>query len=183
MQALLKRCGKVKFGCVVADPPWQFGDKLTMAPTKRGAESNYPTMGLDALLDMGKMVQAVIKPDAHLYLWCPSSLLDEGIDVMDEWDFTLKTTLIWDKRTVTGKQHFGMGRYYRAAHEVVLFGTRGKAPALNKSQRTVFTGPVGRHSQKPEVLQDMAEKVSPGPFLELFGRRKRTGWTVLGNEV
>ena len=30
---------------------------------------------------------------------------------------------------------------------------------------------------------DIVERVSPGPYLELFARRRRHGWTAWGNEI
>lgn len=41
----------------------------------------------------------------------------------------------------------------------------------------------GRHSQKPEAFQDLVESVSPGPYLELFARRRRLGWDAAGFDV
>ena len=41
----------------------------------------------------------------------------------------------------------------------------------------------GKHSVKPDAFQAMIETVSPGPYLELFARRKRDGWEAWGNEV
>lgn len=35
---------------LVADPPWQFSDKLTMSEVKRGAEANYATLPIADLL-------------------------------------------------------------------------------------------------------------------------------------
>jgi N6-adenosine-specific RNA methylase IME4 len=46
-----------------------------------------------------------------------------------------------------------------------------------------FTWPRGKHSQKPEHFLDVVEQVSPGPYVELFARRRRLGWDVWGNEV
>jgi len=46
-----------------------------------------------------------------------------------------------------------------------------------------FQWPRGKHSQKPEAFQDMVERVSVGPYLELFARRQRVGWDVWGDEV
>ena len=43
--------------------------------------------------------------------------------------------------------------------------------------------PHNSHSTKPEFFQDMIEKVTEEPRLELFARRKRDGWDVWGNEV
>jgi hypothetical protein len=40
-----------------------------------------------------------------------------------------------------------------------------------------------RHSKKPQELYDMIELCSPGPFLELFARELRPGWTHWGDEV
>jgi N6-adenosine-specific RNA methylase IME4 len=40
-----------------------------------------------------------------------------------------------------------------------------------------------RHSQKPDELYDMIEHCSPAPFLELFARSNRRGWTQWGDEI
>ena len=39
------------------------------------------------------------------------------------------------------------------------------------------------HSRKPDELYPIIESCSPGPFLELFGRGLRPGWTVWGNQA
>src|SRR5688500_16854681 len=39
------------------------------------------------------------------------------------------------------------------------------------------------HSHKPEQVRELVERVSPGPYLELFGRRAVHGWVVFGDEV
>lgn len=46
-----------------------------------------------------------------------------------------------------------------------------------------FQWPRGKHSEKPEAFFDVVEQVSPGPYLELFARRRRLGWSAWGNEV
>lgn len=43
--------------------------------------------------------------------------------------------------------------------------------------------PRGEHSRKPDVFHDIIEKVSPGPYVELFARRARPGWAVWGNQA
>ena len=61
------------------------------------------------------------------------------------------------------------------------FGLGGQfAPATTG---TWFNWPRGRHSDKPDAFFDIVERISPGPYLELFARRARPGWTVWGNEV
>ena len=39
------------------------------------------------------------------------------------------------------------------------------------------------HSRKPEELYDVIERCSAGPYLELFARHGRPGWSQWGNEV
>lgn len=82
---------------------------------------------------------------------------------------------------------FGMGRLFRNTHEIALIGINNKdiyKKLQNHSQRTVCIEPNVKHSAKPENLQDALEAMFPDANkLELFGRRKRYGWTVLGNEV
>lgn len=83
---------------------------------------------------------------------------------------------------------FGMGRYTRNTHELVLIGAKGKITnkIKNKSQRSVFFWPVMKHSKKPEALQDMLEIMLPGKGikkLEIFARRERKNWVCIGNEV
>jgi len=41
-----------------------------------------------------------------------------------------------------------------------------------------------KHSKKPEILQDRIELMFPGEaYLEMFGRRERENWVVVGNEI
>ena len=84
-----------KFRVLDVDPPWSFGDDLTMSETKRGSSSNYDTLTLD---DLKKLpVQEICEEDAILILWCPSSLLSEGLEVMSAWGFRQTQTHIWVK--------------------------------------------------------------------------------------
>jgi N6-adenosine-specific RNA methylase IME4 len=39
------------------------------------------------------------------------------------------------------------------------------------------------HSRKPEAFYDLIERCSPGPYLELFARHKRPGWSQWGDEL
>jgi N6-adenosine-specific RNA methylase IME4 len=161
-----------------ADPPWQFGDKLP--GPGRGAEKHYPCMPVEALESFPLPPLAT---DAVLFLWRVASMQDEALRVMKAWGFKLKTEIVWKKLTKTGKRHFGMGRIVRAEHEVCLVGTRGRPECLLHNVRSTFEAQVGRHSAKPEVFYDIVESLYAGPYVELFARRERAGWTCLGNEL
>jgi len=48
---------------------------------------------------------------------------------------------------------------------------------------TVINAPKTIHSEKPEELRLMIEKVSYPPYVELFARQKANGWDAWGNEI
>jgi len=191
----------MKARVLVADPPWNFSDTLHMSSTKRGASANYNTLTLEDLKSLP--VKEIAENDAVLALWCPSSLLQEGLDVMKAWGFRQTQTHIWVKTKkvplgnivkdiLKGKFEFGldsilsfgMGRLFRGTHELVLIGVRGKVYQYlnNKSQRSVHFYPGTKHSTKPEALQDMLDLMFSGNKLEMFARRDRAGWICVGLE-
>jgi N6-adenosine-specific RNA methylase IME4 len=87
---------KNTFTVIVADPCWSFSDKLKMSDVKRGASSNYPTMTIADFKNLP--VKELIDPKGSvLCLWVPSSLLQEGLDLMSEWGFAQKQTYIFTK--------------------------------------------------------------------------------------
>jgi N6-adenosine-specific RNA methylase IME4 len=130
-------------------------------------------------------------PDAVLFLWRLASMQEEALAVIKAWGFSLKSEIVWEKKTAHGKDHFGMGRFVRAAHETCLIAERGRCKPAHRSQRSRFAAPVptnahGRpiHSAKPEAFYEIVRAMYPdGPRVELFARRAREGFTCLGNEV
>lgn len=157
------------FPTIVIDPPWRYDNKTT----RGAAEDHYPTMDMDEL-------RAMVLPSAdqaHLYLWVTNPFLREGFELLDAWGFTYKTTLTWTK------PQMGMGNYFRSATEHVLFAIKGGMGTDANNIMTWFSADRQRHSQKPELFYDIVEASSPGPFLEMFARRRRFGWSVWGNEA
>lgn len=190
----------MKFNLIVSDPPWAFGDKLDKmkATRKRGAHAHYSEMTAAeiALID----VPAVCEDDALLALWVPGTHLFEAKKVIDSWGFTYKQNGTWVKvlseaeeriRKDLGKRlrdalKMGMGRLFRQCHETVLLATKGNVYPLlkDKGQRSVMFAENKGHSSKPEALQDSLEKMFPeARKLEMFARRRREGWTCVGNEI
>jgi N6-adenosine-specific RNA methylase IME4 len=170
----------VKYSVIVADPPWSFSDKLTMSSTKRGAAANYRLLGLEDIVAMP--VQDVSSDDAVLALWVPSSMIADGLRTMAAWGFKQKTIWTWVKTSRSGGLAFGMGRTFRGCSEHALVGTRGRPRVKNRSQRNVALDPAMKHSAKPDTLQIRLELMFEGERLELFARRKRPGWTTIGDQ-
>jgi N6-adenosine-specific RNA methylase IME4 len=169
-----------KYGCLCVDPPWSFKDKGSRVAPEQAPGGAYRTLSIEdiATLPLGVLAER----RAHLYLWTTDSHIESALSLVRHWGFDYKHQIVWVKRGVSGKLQISMGHYFRKAHEVCLFATRGKQPALVHDLPSVIFAPRGRHSAKPELLQDCAEKLSPGPYLEMFGRRQRPGWDVWGND-
>lgn len=159
------------FRVIVADPPWQYGNKAT----RGAAEDHYSTMTIPELCELDVEVRAA--DDAHLYLWVTNGFIDEGFDVLRAWGFTYKTCLTWVK------PQMGLGNYFRSSTEHVLFGVRGSLKTQDRGMMNWFEAPRGRHSAKPDSFYDLVERASPGPYLEMFSRRRRLGWSGWGNEA
>lgn len=168
-----------EFAVLVADPPWLFQDQMSQGGGK-GASWKYDVLTVEQICEF--RLPALL-PDATLFLWRVAALQQEALQVMDAWGFTLKTELVWVKKTKHGKRWFGMGHTVRAEHEVCLIGTRGRPQTMNKSIRSTFEAVAGQHSEKPEEFFKIVEQLRAGPYVELFARKTREGWTCLGNEI
>ena len=181
---LIQSIGDKRFKTVLADPPWQFKNRTGKMAPEHKRLTRYPTMNLQEIKDLP--VEAVLEDTAHLYLWVPNALLADGLEVMSHWGFTYKTNLIWYKvRKDGGPDRRGVGFYFRNVTEMILFGVRGKnARTLQpgRSQENIIISRKREHSRKPDEQYNLIEACSPGPYLELFARGQREGWTAWGNQ-
>lgn len=208
------------FQCIVADPPWKYGDKLTMKPGSpaRSAEHQYNVMEVDEicrLADSGhvcglsgfgalgdvcpgcenrnrwEIMGHPIADDAILWLWTTDPfLLDcSALKVCRSWGFEPKQLWTWIKGTVQDDTiigPLGMGHYMRVDTERVVLASRGRATRLvqrHDLRNYSIVLPRGRHSEKPEEFYALVEALSNGPCLELFARKHRPGWTVVGDQL
>ena len=158
------------FATILVDPPWPL----------QGGEKHYRTMSLARITALP--VGSLAARDAHLWLWTTNALLPKAYEVAEAWGFTVRSPLTWVKFRL------GLGGRYqlRNATEQLLFCTRGKAPLSSRSQPTWFNAPVTEHSRKPAEQFAIIERVSPGPYLELFARRRPESnqpWAVWGDQV
>jgi len=175
---------KKKFQTIYADPPWQFQNRTGKVAPEHRRLKRYATMTLDEICEMP--VVAHTEENAHLYMWVPNALLPEGLRVLEAWGFTYKTNLIWLKvRKDGGPDGRGVGFYFRNVTEVLLFGLKGRMRTLKpgRSQVNLLSSRKREHSRKPDEFYELIEDCSPGPYLELFAREKRTGWTQWGDQI
>jgi N6-adenosine-specific RNA methylase IME4 len=182
---LLKFVGERRFATVLADPPWRFSNKTGKIAPEHKRLSRYGTMKLDEI--MALPVAEIAADRAHLYLWCPNALLPDGLAVMKAWGFTYKSNIVWHKvRQDGGSDGRGVGFYFRNVTELILFGVRGKNArtlAPGRRQVNLLATRKREHSRKPDEQYQIIEACSAGPYLELFARGTRNGWTNWGNQA
>ena len=174
---VIKELLQIKYKTIYADPPWmeRGGGKI-----KRGADRHYPLMKTEEIASLP--ISSIADDNVHLYLWVTNNFLLDGFKVMEAWGFRYITLITWVK------DKMGLGQYFRGMTEHCLFGVKGRLPYKvidNKRQQgqTVLFAPRTIHSRKPIEMYGMIEKVSYGPYIELFARDIRDGWDVWGDEV
>jgi N6-adenosine-specific RNA methylase IME4 len=161
------------FELIYADPPWSLGNP----DGPHAPENHYPTMHLDDI----KELDIPTAENAVLFLWAPTSILPQALEVIQAWGFEYKSAGFWDKGSI------GPGVWFRNEHEQLLVARRGNYPPPAPERRiaSVIRAKRGRHSQKPAVFYELIERMYPrASKLELFARGKpRPGWAAWGNEV
>jgi N6-adenosine-specific RNA methylase IME4 len=173
-----------QFGTILIDPPWRFLNSTGKIAPEHKRLRRYNTMSFDEIAALP--INDLTLPQSHVYLWCPNALLPEALNVMKAWGFTYKTNLVWYKvRKDGGPDGRGVGFYFRNVTELVLFGVKGKLRTLapGRSQVNIMVSRKQEHSRKPESIYDVIERCSPGPRLELFARKRVSGWKQWGDEV
>ncbi len=162
--------------CVLADPPWRFQSNSVEKPGKN-AMRHYACMNLADISALP--VRDVSADEAWLFMWITSPFLSIGahIPVLKAWGFKVSTIgFVWEK------QSFGTGYTTRSSCEFVVVGRRGRPARKSCSIRQFHQEAKRAHSRKPDEIVSRIEALCAGPYLELFARQSRPGWTTWGNE-
>lgn len=171
----------MSYGTIVIDPPYKINrpsgwGKGTSAST---SYMPYPLLPIDAIATMP--VAELAADVSHLYCWTVSRYVADAYDLVKGWGFTPSTLLTWVK-TPRG---MGPGGHYASTTEFVIFarrGVEGRNPA-HRENTSWWQWDRGAHSQKPDAFYEMTQRVSPGPRLDIFARKARSGWHCWGNEA
>lgn len=181
------------FGVIITDDPWLYKN---WKHAKNGSHRpHYQGMTYDQLVQIP--VKDWAADDCILFQWGTWPKADQAVDLLRARGFDLVTGLPWVKTTadLSGIKR-GVGFWSMGCSEFVLIGRRGKPKAerlkpnvlglLCGSERA-FYGPRARggaHSNKPYTLHDYTEdKKIAGPYLELFAREPREGWSTWGHAM
>ena len=185
VQDFQRSVGGAEFATVLADPPWQFRNRTGKIAPEHHRLNRYSTLSVEEICQIP--LADHLADTAHLYLWVPNAMLPTGLHVMEEWGFTYKSNIIWHKlRKDGGSDGRGVGFYFRNVTEMLLFGIRGKNArtlAPGRTQVNYIGARKREHSRKPDEQYEIIESCSPGPYLEMFARGPRDGWTSWGNQA
>jgi N6-adenosine-specific RNA methylase IME4 len=177
------------YGVIYADPPWNFKN-YSEKGTGRNAVAHYPCMDFEQIAAMD--IASLAAKDCALFLWATDPLLPKAFDLIRAWGFKYKTVAFYWAKTnkkanlnaLKESDFFtGLGYWTRANVEQCLLATRGKPPRMAKDVRRLLISPRREHSRKPDESYDRIERLTRGPYLELFARQSRSGWDNLGKEV
>ena len=185
----------MEYSAIISDPPWRYGSPRALVGNggrgSHGASKiiqadvnqHYPTMTLDEL----KSLCIPASKNAILFMWVTNPFLCDGsgADVVKAWGFTPKTVLTWVKRKKDGSPSMKTGHWFRSASEHLIFAVRGSIhrPQEYPALPTWFGTERMAHSVKPDRVHEIAEMITPGPYLEMFARRARRGWDLWGNQA
>lgn len=161
-----------QYSIILADPPWQSDFSPTSA---RRTQRHYPVLALDEL----KQMKIPSAENAMLFLWSTAPMLKQALELIEAWGFEYRTNAVWDKEA------FGTGYYFRNQHEHLLVGRKGEfqTPAPENRNASLIRAKRTNHSQKPEIVYEIIEKMYPREaYIELFARNERAGWASWGNE-
>jgi N6-adenosine-specific RNA methylase IME4 len=174
-----------RFKTVIADPPWPYRN----SGGNGAAENHYPAMSIEAICALPVSEQCA--DDAVLFLWSTWPQLADAFKVIQAWGFEYKTGLPWIKLAGDPEPDlfgpprlrpaFGTGFWVRGCSEPVLITKRGDAKPPDVKHLGLLSKRF-EHSRKPDSVHELTEQ-HPGPYLELFARRERHGWTCWGNEM
>lgn len=187
------------FGAIYTDPPWRYevwsGEtavkkRASGSGTNVAAAHHYNTMSFEDL--SAPPVGELAAPNCVLFCWVTWPTLVRAIDMIGAWGFTYKTCAFdWTKAHARQVEMFqdetlaqmGMGYWTRANSEVCLLATRGKPKRLHADVRQAIIEPRRQHSRKPDCVYGRIERLVSGPYLEMFSRTSRDGWTTWGNQA
>src|SRR5262245_15230378 len=170
------------FGAILADPPLRY-ETWSEKGMGRSADNHYPTMIWREIARLP--VEDLAAKDCVLFMWCCWPTILNTLRIIEAWGFTYKTcAFCWTKGDPSrplgddNAPFAGMGYWTRANTEPCLLATRGRPKRLNTDVRQAVIAPRQEHSRKPDEIHNGIERLVGGPYLELFARRPRAGWTV-----
>ena len=170
-----------RFATIVVDPPWPLKPLGLSIPAPgrsyRYKELPYSTMSIKEIKDLP--VPQVLQDDAFIFLWTVNKFVLQSQEILENWGAGFSFLMTWVKSK-------GMQTPLTPCFnsEFIAVGRRG-SPTWSeiKDFRTGNFWERSHHSEKPEAFYDLLRRITPGPRLDIFGRRRIAGFTSWGDEA
>ena len=153
-----------KYACVYVDAPWPVGDEPS--------EDDDKSLEAFCIVLSQQPIQELVEEHCHLHMWATDESLFAAKAVMEAWGFAFKGALICLNNL--GRP----GNYWVEAHEYLLLGVRGGLPLMERGMNSWMRACREPDGNSPDNIRRLIERVSPGPYLHLFGHKPISGWTV-----
>jgi N6-adenosine-specific RNA methylase IME4 len=166
-----------KYHVIAIDPPWAYSEKGGFSSDDYNSQSNrgavdYPTLSVEQI----KKIELPEAEDCVLFLWTTHAFLKDSFEILNEWGYNYKATLVWDKVKM------GLGRTIRMQVEFCLIAIKGNPIINGNSERDIITESRREHSRKPEAFYEMVDRMCIGNKLDYFSRQNRINWEHYGAE-
>ena len=174
-----------RFATVVVDPPWpidgnempRWGDDVRRRRDPVVPKLQYQTMTLSEIERLA--IPNVLADDAFVFVWTINKFFFSIPALFDAWGITFCYPMTWVK--TCGISYPNAPRYNT---EYIAVGRKGSPQYREiKAFKLGNVWPRRSHSEKPEEFYDLLRRVTPGPRLDVFGRRRIAGFHSWGNEA
>lgn len=170
-----------KYNTIVIDPPWDISMAGHMLNHTWKEELPYKTMTLEEIKQMP--IGQIANIGCHVYCWTTNKMLKQTFDVLESWDVNFHLCLVWTKNSgiapclgyVFATEFCLLGFYGKPMQK---FNSMGKVNWLNLKQNS-----QGKHSSKPDEFYKLIEQMSPAPRIDIFARKRHTGFDAWGDQV
>jgi N6-adenosine-specific RNA methylase IME4 len=164
------------YDVIVCDPPWPM-EKIELDVLPTHVALDYPTMTLD---EIGALTLPCA-PDCHFWLWTTHKFLPDAFSLLKGWELKYVCCFVWYKGSGCGFQPIGLPKYNS---EFALYARKGSPKFIDtKAFDTCFQEPREGHSVKPDGFYRMISRVTAGRRLDMFNRRKISGFDGWGKEA
>lgn len=148
----------MKFGVILADPPWLYANNRDNDPKQGGAQYNQEQLEYIASIPM----HSIAKPDCAVFMWATMPLLSQAFYVLGCWGFRYITcAFVWVKLNPTGRHervsvdmndngdarmsdilyggtYSGLGHWVNGNAELCLMAKQGRPQRKDKNVKQII---------------------------------------------
>ncbi|WDQ17005.1 MULTISPECIES: MT-A70 family methyltransferase [Rhodopirellula] len=154
-----------KFGTILAEPLFLQRRSVTDVTIPIAAPA------LDDLCSMP--VSAIASDNAHLHLWSHAEMLLDALDVLEAWGFEYRSCFVWVETTEAEECDF-----WQSQCRFLLLGYKGNPSFGETTCRNWLKLNPQQRDSRHATIRKLVQKVSPGPYMQLFVPEAADGWTT-----